>query len=189
MSPNINSQTGFPMAKQSSIDRSIKSLNEVRQFESLNFSKDELINRAKSLGLSGANVAIDTFAGQQFMILNLEGEIAYKKGNWELAEKLWLKTSLYQPSYVTSFAIMLRKEQRFKDEMLLLESVIAEWPKSPFNVYGGTVDAFEKRLIKARKLLESGKVKDKSRGLIFCSMSKDDKIFLNELIKIRDSYK
>lgn len=183
----INARTGFPLAKISSIERTKEEINE---FNSYPYKKDkeELINIATtSYGVNGVNYAIHAYS--QSIVGNriLEGELAYKTGDWDVAEEKLLPCLMFNPNCVERLAIMYHKQKRFKDEIDVLNSAIIQWNSSPFNTEDGSTRVFEERLSKAKRYYSSHKSNDQSVGIIDSSIPYDEE-FLRKLITIKNKY-
>lgn len=103
----INTRTGYPLAKQSSIDRSKEQLSNVISFKADNYYEEAHYNHFQ---------AIDNYLlGIELPYLHA-GIVAYKQGNWDLAEKWWLSVLDIRPTNVTDkLETMYRKQQRYKD--------------------------------------------------------------------------
>lgn len=164
MESRINKRTGFPMAKHSSIERSTQTLELVKS--QTHYGKDELLQLAQqSINKNGANSALERYSGQIFELIAVEGELAYKKGDWDIAEYKLLSVLPYNPVFAENLGIMYRKEKRFKDEISVLALAIQEWKSSVFNIYNGSTDDLEVRLSKAKHYFEKHKNLDNSKGI------------------------
>ena len=103
----VNERTGHPLAKQSSIDRSKEQLHETLSFKSDNYYEEACYSHSH---------AIDNYLlGIELPYLDA-GIVAYKQGDWDLAEKWWLSVLDIRPTNVTKkLEIMYRKQHRYKD--------------------------------------------------------------------------
>ena len=154
---NINVSTGWPMAKQSSIDREIINYKEI-----LRFSKTEkpVIYDTDSDEIKKSKLRFyeEQKDLEKFLPAYQRGLIAYKRGEWEKAEKLWMPLMEFNPSVITEkMAIMLRKEKRFKDEIYVIKLGIKYLNKDDSKL----VD----RLSKAETFYSNHKDQDESKGI------------------------
>ena len=185
MATRKNSITGYPMFKQSSIERTEQDLKYAKKVNQ--FDKHQAIHLAEqSINSNGANFEIQRYSAYVADLIGIQGELAYKKGEWDIAEQKLLSTLPYNPASANRLAIMYRKEKRFKDEIELLTLAIKTWHESIFNAYHGTTDEFEKRLAKAKSNFEKYKNKDMSQGFKPYFLQYDKK-FMQKLLDIRDS--
>lgn len=103
----INSRTGYPLAKQTSIDRSRKELIDMFSLPYVNYYEEARYGKTMAIG--------DYLLGIELPFLHA-GIVAYKQGDWDLAEKWWLSVLDIRPTNVLhKLEVMYRKEQRYKD--------------------------------------------------------------------------
>lgn len=103
----FNKRTGYPLAKQSSIERS---RNEF--IDMLSWTPDNYYAYAHYSN----EMAIDNYLESIDAPFLIAGTIAYKQGDWDMAEKLWLSVLDIRPTNVLrKLEIMYRKQQRYKD--------------------------------------------------------------------------
>ncbi|OTA45516.1 hypothetical protein BHL89_00840 [Limosilactobacillus reuteri] len=181
----INTTTGYPMFKQSSIERIEQNIEYAQKTNYFNKQK-ALQSAEQSINSNGANFQIQKYKVYIADLVGMQGELAYEKGEWDIAEQKLLSTVPYDPASANRLAIMYRKEKRFKDEIELLTLAIKTWQESIFNIYHGTTDELEKRLAKAKNNFEKHKSKDMSQGLRPHFISYD-KEFVQKLLDIRNS--
>lgn len=103
----INNRTGYPLAKQTSIDRSKKDFAEMLSWPTNNYYDEAHYD---------STMAIENYLlGIELPFLKA-GTIAYKQGDWDLAERWWLSVLDIRPTNVLKrLEIMYRKQQRYKD--------------------------------------------------------------------------
>lgn len=155
---NINVNTGWPMAKQSSIDREIINYQEVLHFSPTEkpviYDSDSDETKKRKLKFYEEHKDLDKFLPAYY-----KGLIAYKRGEWEKAEELWMPLMEFNPSVITKkMAIMLRKEKRFKDEIYVIKMGIK---------YSNKTDnpTLVNRLSKAETFYNNHKDQDESKGI------------------------
>lgn len=184
MNSQVNKRTGFPVSKHSSIKRLEQELERAKNNKY--YRKSELLDFAKqSSNKNGANFAISQYRDQLFGLIAIEGELAYEKGDWDIAERKLLSIVPYEPNVAERLGIMYRKEKRFKDEISVLTLVIEKWNSSVFNVYHGSTSSFEERLSKTKNYLKKHGNVDSSKG-ISPNFLPYDKELIQELLRIRD---
>ncbi|MEK1351865.1 hypothetical protein HCZ84_08890 [Limosilactobacillus fermentum] len=178
----INVSTGYPMASESSIKRT---RDELKMRENLTPSqrKSDLLLAATEFGENGVKNSILNYGYDVIGTVGIQGELDYKTGEWDKAEKELISCLQINPNYVTRLAIMYRKQRRYKDEINVLNYVIANWPLSPFNAYGGNTTDFVVRLTKAKEYLKKHKESDCSRGVNYVFLDYDAD-FLQQLLGI-----
>ena len=170
------------MASESSIKRT---RDELKMRENLTPSqrKSDLLLAATEFGENGVKNSILNYGYDVIGTVGIQGELDYKTGEWDKAEKELISCLQINPNYVTRLAIMYRKQRRYKDEINVLNYVIANWPLSPFNAYGGNTTDFVVRLTKAKEYLKKHKESDCSRGVNYVFLDYDAD-FLQQLLGI-----
>ncbi|MGJ4063504.1 hypothetical protein ACLOFA_00845 [Limosilactobacillus mucosae] len=103
----FNKRTGYPLAKQSSIERSRNALVDMLSLTSDNYYAEAHYSN---------KIAIDNYLLSIELPFFHAGIVAYKQGDWDIAEKLWLSVLDIRPTNVLrKLEIMYRKQQRYKD--------------------------------------------------------------------------
>lgn len=98
----INGRTGYPMSTEKSIYTAKNQLEMTKEAAKYNSNMNE--------------ADVDYF----------EGDLHYKKGDWDKAEQSWLNSINERPSLSTEkLAIMYRKENRFDDEVNIIKRGIS----------------------------------------------------------------
>lgn len=145
----INVKTGWPMAKESAIKRAIESYNDLKNLPLHKPTGNKKFDHEMAIS-------------EKVLPHYHRGDIYYKKGEWEKAEKEWvsiLKDMGSSPA--TKLAIMYRKQNRLQDEINVLKAGIE---LSKVNtVYPGSID-LEKRLEAAKKYYSNHLHDDQSTG-------------------------
>jgi tetratricopeptide (TPR) repeat protein len=111
----VNKRTGYPLAKQTSIDRSRNEFKEVMSFPNNNYY--EIAKGNSEIGINGnSKMAIDDYLLSIELPFHQAGILAYKQGDWDLAEKWWLSVLDIRPTNVLHrLKVMYRKQHRYKD--------------------------------------------------------------------------
>jgi hypothetical protein len=161
---NINVNTGWPMAKQSSIDREIINYKDILHFHP---AEKPTIYSTDSDEIKKMKFRIyeESKRSDKFLPSYHEGLIAYKRGEWEQAERLWMSVIKFNPPIVAEkMAIMLRKEKRFKDEIAILKIGIKYSNESDF-IDMTDNPMLTSRLAKAESFYNNHKDQDNSKGI------------------------
>lgn len=149
-SKRLNPNTGYPI----STDKSIKTAKEM--YESvLNVKHDysmyndpQFIHERKVSDIVLPHYSL--------------GDLYYKQGEWDKAEQEWLSiVKLMGENVTTRLAIMYHKENRFKDEISIIEDGIQYGINNAFYPWSGKLND---RLSKATASFDRNVKKDKSRG-------------------------
>ncbi|KRM81369.1 hypothetical protein FC35_GL000149 [Limosilactobacillus coleohominis DSM 14060] len=117
------------------------------------------------------------------------GEVAYKQGDWDIAEKWWLSVLDIRPTNVThKLEIMYRKQKRYKD-IVDMYSLAAKHAAYYAKLTGQNMT---KEIVSSRNLageeLLNNLENDKSRGVIeYPTMI--NKKFINRLQEVAGSNK
>lgn len=111
----INKRTDYPLAKQTSIERSRGEFKEVLSFPNNNYY--EIAKGNSYIGIKGnSKMAIDDYLLSIELPFNQAGILAYKQGDWDLAEKWWLSVLDIRPTNVLHrLKVMYHKQHRYKD--------------------------------------------------------------------------
>ncbi|PIO83570.1 hypothetical protein BSQ39_08335 [Loigolactobacillus backii] len=134
----INGRTGYPMSTEKSIYAAETQLKMIKESKKYNSN----INDAD----------IDYY----------EGDLHYKKGDWDKAEKSWLCSIHDRPTTSAArLAIMYRKQNRLQDEINVLKAGI-ELEK--INSSSPVLNNLEKRLERAESYYSKHSEKDKSNN-------------------------
>lgn len=160
---NVNVTTGWPMAKQSAIDREIINYKDMLHYahteklEIYDTDSDEI----KKMKLKNYE---DHQRFDKFALPYHKGLIAYKRGEWEQAEELWISVIELNPSIIAEkLAIMLRKEKRLKDEIDIIKIGIQYLDKVDSN-HETNNSMLTNRLLKAEIFYNNHKDQDESKG-------------------------
>lgn len=149
-SKRVNPNTGYPL----STDKSIKTAKET--YESvLNIKHDysmyndpQFIHERKVSDIVLPHYSL--------------GDLYYKQGEWDKAEQEWLSiVKLMGENVVTRLAIMYHKENRFKDEISIIEDGIQYGTNNEIYPWSGKLND---RLSKATATFDRNIKKDKSKG-------------------------
>lgn len=150
----INTRTGFPLAKQSSIDRSKAQLHETISFKSDNYYEEA--------GYSHWMAINDYLLGIELPYLDA-GIVAYKQGDWDIAEMWWLSVLDIRPTNVTGkLEIMYRKQQRYKDIVTMYKKASVLAKKYDHLAHDNTYSSFKESAILEE---ENHKKPDRSVGV------------------------
>lgn len=145
----INKRTGYPLAKQSSIETS-----ECRFEEVLNYPDNS------------EPFDVDDYFIGVYLPYFFAGEIAYKRGDWDIAEAIWLSVLGLCPESVSGkLAIMYRKQHRYQDVADMYVKAINYADKFPRKVRDDYYQRMVSDLIHAGEKAELNQKKDKSVGL------------------------
>lgn len=179
----INVRTGYPIATQKSINSTRQAL--IDSAKNNTFDKNEALAMARSsVNENGALTMVSSYRYFLYDEIFLKGELAYKYGDWDEAEKLWLTILEISPTQVCEkLSIMYRKQKRYSDEIYILQNGINLWKNSIFNVYNGSTEDLEVRLKKASTLYTKHTASDKSTGIDIPNASYDHK-FVSELVDL-----
>ncbi|UXC64326.1 TerB N-terminal domain-containing protein [Ligilactobacillus agilis] len=183
----INVRTGYPVATQNSINNTKQALTDSTKNNT--FDKNKALSIARSS--VNKNGALNMLERYRFFLYDetfLKGELAYKYGDWDEAEKLWLTLVELSPTQVCEkLSIMYRKQKRYSDEVYILQNGIDLWKDSIFNVYNGSTEDLEVRLKKASTFYTKHTASDKSTGITIPN-TKYDYQFVTTLISLATSY-
>ena len=117
----VNSRTGYKLAKETSIERSE---NDLKQALEINRNNNDFIELAK-YDDSKATIAIDDYLSSICIPYYFGGVLAYKQGDWDLAEKWWLMVlDIHPTNSAKKLEIMYRKQKRYKDNVVMYEKAI-----------------------------------------------------------------
>lgn len=179
----INVRTGYPIATQKSINSTKQAL--IDSAKNNTFDKNEALAIARSsVNENGALTMVSSYRYFLYDEIFLKGELAYKYGDWDEAEKLWLTILEISPTQVCEkLSIMYRKQKRYSDEVYILQNGINLWKNSIFNVYNGSTEDLEVRLKKVSALYTKHKASDKSTGIDIPNASYDHQ-FVSELVDL-----
>lgn len=161
---NINVNTGWPMAKQSSIDREIITYKDMLRFSP---TEKPVIYDTDSDEVKNTKLRIfeENKRSEKFLPTYQRGLIAYKRGEWEQAETLWMSVMELNPPIITEkMAIMLRKEKRFKDEIDVIKMGIKYSNQADF-IRITDDPKLVNRLSKAETFYNNHKDQDESKGI------------------------
>lgn len=177
----VNKRTGCPLAKQSSIELSI---NQFRQLIAL--PKNNYFEEAENdYGLFYS--AIHSYFSDTYIPYYYIGIIAYKRGDWDKAERWWLSILNLCPCSVSKkLAIMYRKQKRFNDVVILYTWALQLANEPLLDIEDSEYQEIADSLDEARKKAEQNSKKDKSIGLIEYPNRADMKLAL-KLKEITDS--
>ncbi|WP_076459435.1 tetratricopeptide repeat protein [Limosilactobacillus caccae] len=104
----INVRTGYPLAKQSSIETSIMQFQ-----ENLTMPEQNYVEMAQ---YGYFDTAVENYFIATYLPYYFAGIVAYKRGDWDRAEAWWLSVLNLRPLTVSQkLAIMYRKQKRFED--------------------------------------------------------------------------
>lgn len=187
MYSKINQETGYPMAKFSSIQRTKEVLSTIQNPRNINFGKYEkngFIKHCQEFGNNAINMTIERYGSSLYLYQCTLGELKYKQGLWDEAEKLWLPLLMANTTPCEFLAKMYHHEHRYGDEILILKLGISAWNTSPFNVYHGAPTELERRLNKALKAKDHHTNKDISKGFKYIPFEFDEE-FLSKLNSLR----
>lgn len=149
-SRRINPNTGHPM----STDKSIQTAKEMYE-STLNIKHDySIYNDPKIIH---DDKVLDRVLPHYFL-----GDLFYKQGEWDRAEKEWLSiVKLMSEKAATKLAIMYHKENRFKDEISIIKDGIQYGTNNTVYSLSGKLDV---RLSKATTSFDRNVTRDKSKG-------------------------
>ncbi|MBM6754149.1 hypothetical protein H5993_05175 [Lactobacillus alvi] len=117
----VNGRTGYKLAKETSIERS---KNDLKQALEINRNNNDFIEQAK-YDDSKATIATDDYLSNICIPYYFGGVLAYKQGDWDLAEKWWLMVLDIRPTNsAKKLEIMYRKQKRYKDNVIMYEKAI-----------------------------------------------------------------
>lgn len=147
----VNPHTGFPMAKESAIERAQETYDQTIS-----------LKRHTSTGDKTLDLEMQTY---DFVLPHYSlGDLYYKKGEWRKAEKEWLMIVTRMGSLVSiKLSIMYHKQKRFRDEV----SILTDGLKYSINNNAYPLhdkDAFASRITKATTFLTNHIDEDQSVG-------------------------
>lgn len=134
----INGRTGYPMSTEKSIYTAKTQL--------------EMIKESKQYNSNINDADLDYY----------KGDLHYKKGDWDKAEKSWLSSIYNRPTTsATKLAIMYRKQNRLQNEINVLKTGIK---LEKINSASPVLDDLEKRLERAENYYSKHSEKDQSNN-------------------------
>ena len=103
----INPKTGYPMSTDKQIKNAYQNYRDVSKPSQINeYMSENQIRKQKQL---------------DFILLHFfKGDWYYKRGEWDKAEREWLKIYTLMPHAACKLAIMYRKQSRNEDELSVL---------------------------------------------------------------------
>ena len=145
----VNQRTGYPLSKQSVI-------------ESNQYGLRQLLHQPKRNDYIDA----DDYFIDVYLPYLYAGELAYKQGDWDKAEKWWLTALNLRPEVISKkLAIMYRKQHRYQDVVDMYSQAINECKNSPRKIRDSFYQNMVHEFIKAGNKALQYKNVDKSQGI------------------------
>lgn len=169
MTQRINPNTGYPMSTEKQIKLAQENL---KMAQHPYLSTYEQANKlSKEVGFDGRTKEEKY---KQYMTMRLsslisiipeKADLAYKLGEWNMAENEYLKISFLDIHYANKLRIIYQKEKRFKDAYFIMRSTrdIGSFLQNIWGAYSKQVeDKFDHNLQVAKEKAEKNKAKDRS---------------------------
>lgn len=150
-SKRVNKRTGYVLASESSIGT----------------SKNDLFN-AISKYKTGVSFKVKNNVFQELVssVYFRAGVLAYKRGDWDLAEQAWLKIITLSPVIASKrLATMFRKQKRYRDTSDMYAKAINACDNPLVDVQDESYQDLVYKFVKASEKAVNKQKSDKSRGL------------------------
>lgn len=168
----INSSTGYPLAKKSSISRTRDELEQI-----LSYPEEDYIEMAKYD--SDEKTTIDMYLTSIYLPYYFAGILAYKQGDWNKAEKWWLSVLNLKPFIVSNkLAIMYRKQHRYQDVLTMYQNAIQFANEPLLSISDGEYQQLADEMKKAGETAAKHQNIDKSTGVQSYSNKADMKFMM-----------
>lgn len=155
----INSSTGYPLAKKSSISRTRDELEQI-----LGYPEEDYIETAKYD--NDAKATIDIYLTSIYLPYYFAGVLAYKQGDWNKAEEWWLSVLNLKPFIVSNkLAIMYRKQHRYQDILTMYQYAIQFANEPLLSISDGEYQQLSDEMNKAEEGAIKHQHNDKSTGV------------------------
>lgn len=147
----VNKRTGYVLASELSIET----------------SKNDLFN-AISKYKTGVSFKVKDNVFQELVssVYFRAGVLAYKRGDWDLAERAWLTIISLEPEKVSKrLSIMFRKQERYRDISDMYAKAINACDGSLVSISDDSYQNMVSAFIKASEQAVKKKESDRSRGV------------------------
>ncbi|MDB6232936.1 hypothetical protein [Lactobacillus amylovorus] len=167
MAQRINKNTGYPMSTNAQIERARENLKYATSPSGYETSVKNLHDMGIDLR-SDEQKCIDYIHSNFSKLItlpSLKAELAYKLGEWDTAEKEYLKIFFLDNQIADKLRIIYQKEKRYRDAyfiMNLTDTSVKRLPKEIGHYNDWVYQKFTHNLEMAKKKADKNDSKDKS---------------------------
>lgn len=164
----INVATGYPMATENSIKKSVDEFNSNKNYKIDVKELFEIASYDLRFKEDGYYISVQRYINDLSLATGSSAMLHYKRGEWQEAEKDWIRVLNLSPLYTANrLRIMYKKQKRYKDIVTVYKKAI-EYSNLPYiSLSKDGCKELRSTYEKAKAEYAKYKEKDKSLGVSF----------------------